>query len=89
MGKGVKTSTATTVEEANAADKPTTKAPIINTAGGVASQSGGRASDGIYTTGGAASRATTGAGQGSRSASKLKESVPNRLLRFLSQMSKL
>ena len=64
MGKGVKTSTATTVEEANAADKPSTKAPIINTAGGVASQSGGRASDGIYRTGGALSRGTTGAGKG-------------------------
>ena len=63
MGKGVKTSTATTVEEANAADKPSTKAPIINTAGGVASQSGGRASDGIYTTGSATVR--DGAGQGS------------------------
>ena len=42
-----------------------TTTPIINTAGGVASQSGGRASDGIYTTGGALSRGTTGAGQGS------------------------
>jgi len=58
MGKGVNTSTATTVEEANAADKeePSTKTPIINTAGGVASQSGGRASDGIYTTGSATVR---------------------------------
>ena len=34
----------------------------LYTAGGVASQSGGRASDGIYKTGGAPSRATTGAG---------------------------
>ena len=41
-----------------------TTTPIINTAGGVASQSGGRASDGIYTTGGAKSRGTTGAGKG-------------------------
>ena len=62
-GEAVKHSTtATTVEAANAADKPSTKTPIINTAGGVASQSGGRASDGIYKTGGAPSRATTGAG---------------------------
>ena len=55
-GEAVKHSTtATTVEAANAADKePSTKSPIINTAGGVASQSGGRASDGIYTTGGVA-----------------------------------
>ena len=56
-GEAVKHSTtATTVEAANAADKPSTKAPIINTAGGVASQSGGRASDGIYTTGSATVR---------------------------------
>ena len=56
-GEAVKHSTtATTVEAANAADKPSTKTPIINTAGGVASQSGGRASDGIYTTGSATVR---------------------------------
>ncbi len=64
MGKGVKTSTATTVEEANAADKPSTKAPIINTAGGVASQSSSNAGGSTVYTGpsGAASRGSTGAG---------------------------
>ena len=62
MGEAVPTSTATTVEGANAADHQHGRPPIIKTAGGVASQSGGRASDGIYKTGGAPSRATTGAG---------------------------
>ena len=67
MGKGVKTSTATTVEEANAADKPSTKTPIINTAAGPSTQSESdcTGSGCIITTGSAASRGTTGAGQGS------------------------
>ena len=41
-----------------------TTTPIINTAGGAASQSGFTGSDCIITTGSAASRATTGAGKG-------------------------
>ena len=56
MGEAVPTSTATTVEGANAADHQHGRPPIIKTAGGVASQSGGRASDGIYTTGSATVR---------------------------------
>ena len=65
MGKGVKTSTATTVEEANAADEPSSKFQI-NTAGGPSTQSESdcTGSGCIYTTGGAKSRGTTGAGKG-------------------------
>ena len=56
MGKGVKTSTATTVEEANAADKPSTKTPIINSAAGPSPQSESdcTGSGCIITTGGVA-----------------------------------
>ena len=59
---------ATTVEAANAADKeePSTKTPIINTAAGPSTQSESdcTGSGCIYTTGGAKSRGTTGAGKG-------------------------
>ena len=68
MGEAVPTSTATTVEAANAADKeaPSTKTPIINTAAGPSTQSESdcTGSGCIYTTGGAKSRGTTGAGKG-------------------------
>ena len=66
-GEAVKHSTtATTVEAANAADTPSTKAPIINTAAGPSTQSESdcTGSGCIYTTGGAKSRGTTGAGKG-------------------------
>ena len=58
-GKDVKASTtATTVEAANAADKPSTKAPIINTAAGPSTQSPSdcTGSGCIYPTGGATVR---------------------------------
>ena len=68
MGEAVPTSTATTVEAANAADKeePSTKTPIINTAAGPSTQSESdcTGSGCIYTTGGAKTRGTTGAGKG-------------------------
>ena len=65
MGKGVKTSTATTVEEANAADEPSSHFQI-NTAGGAASQSATNKGGSTVYTGpsGAASRGSTGAGKG-------------------------
>ena len=66
MGEAVPTSTATTVEGANAAEEPSTKTPIINTAGGPSTQSESACTGSgcIYTTGGAKSRGTTGAGKG-------------------------
>ena len=58
MGEAVPTSTATTVEAANAADKeePSTKTPIINTAAGPSTQSESdcTGSGCIITTGGVA-----------------------------------
>ena len=66
MGKDVKTSTATTVEEANAADEPSSQFQI-NTAGGPASQSATSQGGETVNTApaSAASRGSTGAGQGS------------------------
>ena len=66
MGKGVKTSTATTVEEANAADEPSSQFQI-NTSAGPASQSTtNKGGDTVNTApASAASRGSTGAGQGS------------------------
>ena len=65
MGEAVPTSTATTVEGANAADEPSSQFQI-NTAAGPSTQSESdcTGSGCIYTTGGAASRGTTGAGKG-------------------------
>ena len=67
VGKGVKTSTATTVEEANAADEEPSSQFQINQAGGVAAQSStSKGAEHVYTgPGGAPSRGSTGAGQGS------------------------
>ena len=62
-GEAVKHSTtATTVEGANAADKPSTKAPIINTAGGVASQSATNAGGETVHTGPGTATVRDGAG---------------------------
>ena len=56
MGEAVKVSTETTVEAANAADKPSTKTPIINSAAGPSPQSESdcTGSGCIITTGGVA-----------------------------------
>jgi hypothetical protein len=64
-GEAVKHSTtATTVEAANAADKPSTKTPIINTAGGVASQSSSNAGGETVHTGPGTATVRNGAGNG-------------------------
>ena len=64
MGEAVPTSTATTVEGANAADEEPSSKFQINTSGGVASQSAtSKGGETVHTgPGGAMSRATTGAG---------------------------
>ena len=67
MGEAVPTSTATTVEAANAADEEEPSSQFqINTAAGPSTQSESdcTGSGCIYTTGGAKSRGTTGAGKG-------------------------
>ena len=67
MGEAVPTSTATTVEGANAADEEEPSSQFqINTAAGPSTQSESdcTGSGCIYTTGGAKSRGTTGAGKG-------------------------
>ena len=67
MGEAVPTSTATTVEGANAADEEPSSQFQINTAGGGAAQSATNAGGETVHKGpgGAASRGSTGAGQGS------------------------
>ena len=66
MGEAVPTSTATTVEGANAAKEEPSSQFQINTAAGPSTQSESdcTGSGCIYTTGGAKSRGTTGAGKG-------------------------